>query len=147
MSYGWLTESTIFGKKEKTIQLEKDKLFNENKHNPKNENSIDKLNSIVNSYLKNIKENKKNPINKKKLSYHEKIYNEKNEGVEKRNKQDKEITTANKKINKEQKYEKLQKKGSNNPKYLVDFELKKEMELEMEKIRKLKENQKAKNWE
>lgn len=67
MSYGWLTESTIFGKKEKTIQLEKDKLFNENKHNPKNENSIDKLNGIVNSYLKNIKEYKKNPINKKKV--------------------------------------------------------------------------------
>ncbi|ETW39455.1 hypothetical protein PFNF135_06165 [Plasmodium falciparum NF135/5.C10] len=67
MSYGWLTESTIYKKKEEIIELSKDKLSKENKNNKKNENSIDKLNSIVDSYLQNIKQNKKNEIGKKKV--------------------------------------------------------------------------------
>ncbi|CRG93742.1 conserved Plasmodium protein, unknown function [Plasmodium gallinaceum] len=139
MSYGWLTESTVFKKKEEIIELSKDKLFNESKNNKKSENSIDKLNNIVNSYLQNIKEKKKNPIGKKKLSYFENLYNSKNDGVEKRNEQDKTNLSLKKKINKKEKYEQLKKKGSNNYNCLVNFELKKDLEHELEEIRKLKE--------
>ncbi|SBS94617.1 conserved Plasmodium protein, unknown function [Plasmodium ovale curtisi] len=149
MSYGWLTESTLFGKKEEIIELSKDKLFNENKSNTKNENSIDQLNGIVNSYLQNLKENKKNEIGRKKvrkenghsqsLTYQEKLYRSKNEGVEKRNKQDKKDSLVNKKISKMKRYKQLQNKGNSNPTCLVNFESKKEVERELEEIRKLKE--------
>ncbi|SBT77759.1 conserved Plasmodium protein, unknown function [Plasmodium ovale] len=139
MSYGWLTESTLFGKKEEIIELSKDKLFNENKSNKKNENSIDQLNGIVNSYLQNLKENKKNEIGRKKLTYQEKLYRSKNEGVEKRNKQDKKDSLVNKKISKVKRYKQLQNKGNSNPTCLVNFESKKEVERELEEIRKLKE--------
>ncbi|SBT38521.1 conserved Plasmodium protein, unknown function [Plasmodium ovale wallikeri] len=115
MSYGWLTESTLFGKKEEIIELSKDKLFNENKSNKKNENSIDQLNGI------------------------EKLYRSKNEGVEKRNKQDKKDSLVNKKISKVKRYKQLQNKGNSNPTCLVNFESKKEVERELEEIRKLKE--------
>lgn len=125
MSYGWLTESTLFGKKEKVIELGKDKLFNESKDNKKSENSIDQLNGIVNSYLQN-------------LSYEDKLYSAKNDGVEKRNKQDRKDLSVKKQINKVKKYEQLQKAGRNDPKCLVDFESKKQMESELEEIRKLK---------
>ncbi|GAW81862.1 hypothetical protein, conserved [Plasmodium gonderi] len=146
MSYGWLTESTLFGKKEKVIELSKDKLFSESKDNKKSENSIDQLNGIVNSYLQNVKENKKNQIGRKKLSYHEKLYNGKNDGVEKRNNRDKKLTSVKKQINKVKKYEQLQKKGCNDPKCLVNFESKKEIENELEEIRKLKAQKSGQNY-
>ncbi|SBS87260.1 conserved Plasmodium protein, unknown function [Plasmodium malariae] len=139
MSYGWLTESTLFGKKEEIIELNKDKLFNENKGNDKNESSIDKLNGMVNSYLQNIKENKKNQIGRKKVSYHDKLYNAKNEGVDRRNKQDKKNSLVKTQINKVKKYEQLKKKGQNDPKCLVNFESKKEVEQELEEIQKLRQ--------
>ncbi|CAA9989164.1 conserved Plasmodium protein, unknown function [Plasmodium knowlesi strain H] len=138
MSYGWLTESTLFGKKEKVIELGKDKLFNESKDNKKSENSIDQLNGIVNSYLQNVKESKKNQLGRKKLSYEDKLYNAKNDGVEKRNKQDRKDTSVKKQINKVKKYEELKRGGRNDPKCLVNFESKKQMESELEEIRKLK---------
>ncbi|ETW19703.1 hypothetical protein PFAG_01375 [Plasmodium falciparum Santa Lucia] len=145
MSYGWLTESTIYKKKEEIIELSKDKLSKENKNNKKNENSIDKLNSIVDSYLQNIKQNKKNEIGKKKISYHEKLYKDKNEGVDKRIEQDKKSLSIKKQINKKKKkYEELKQKGLNDINCLVNFEAKQQAECELEEIRKLKEMEKGK---
>ncbi|KYO01859.1 hypothetical protein PGSY75_0616100 [Plasmodium gaboni] len=145
MSYGWLTESTLYKKKEEIIELSKDKLSNENKHNKKNENSIDKLNSIVDSYLQNIKQNKKNEIGKKKLSYHEKLYKDKNEGVDKRIEQDKKSLSIKKQINKKKKkYEELKQKRRNDINCLVNFEAKQQAECELEEIRKLKEMEREK---
>ncbi|VWU52235.1 conserved protein, unknown function [Hepatocystis sp. ex Piliocolobus tephrosceles] len=142
MSYGWLTEGTLFGKKEKIIELNKDKLFNESKDNKKSENSIDQLNSIVNSYLQNIKENKKNQLGKKKVSYQEKLYNAKNEGVEKRIKKDKKDALSNKKVSKSKKYEEMQKKRQMMLS-LIDLESKKEAEKKLEEIRTLKKEKMA----
>ncbi|SOV74701.1 conserved Plasmodium protein, unknown function [Plasmodium sp. gorilla clade G3] len=140
MSYGWLTESTLYKKKEEIIELSKDKLSRENKNNKKNENSIDKLNSIVDSYLQNIKQNKKNEIGKKKLSYHEKLYNDKNQGIDKRIEQDKKSLSIKKQINKKKKkYEELKQKRRNDINCLVNFEAKQQVECELEEIRKLKE--------
>ncbi|SOV12575.1 conserved Plasmodium protein, unknown function [Plasmodium sp. gorilla clade G2] len=145
MSYGWLTESTLYKKKEEIIELSKDKLSNENKHNKKNENSIDKLNSIVDSYLQNIKQNKKNEIGKKKLSYHEKLYKDKNEGVDKRIEQDKKSLSIKKQINKKKKkYQELKQKRCNDINCLVNFEAKQQAECELEEIRKLKEMEREK---
>ncbi|KYO01046.1 conserved Plasmodium protein, unknown function [Plasmodium reichenowi] len=145
MSYGWLTESTIYKKKEEIIELSKDKLSKENKNNKKNENSIDKLNSIVDSYLQNIKQNKKNEIGKKKISYHEKLYKDKNEGVDKRIEQDKKSLSIKKQINKKKKkYEELKQKRLNDINCLVNFEAKQQAECELEEIRKLKEMEKGK---
>ncbi|CAG25399.1 hypothetical protein CYL21_4268 [Plasmodium falciparum NF54] len=145
MSYGWLTESTIYKKKEEIIELSKDKLSKENKNNKKNENSIDKLNSIVDSYLQNIKQNKKNEIGKKKISYHEKLYKDKNEGVDKRIEQDKKSLSIKRQINKKKKkYEELKQKGLNDINCLVNFEAKQQAECELEEIRKLKEMEKGK---
>ncbi|ETW37826.1 hypothetical protein PFTANZ_01476 [Plasmodium falciparum Tanzania (2000708)] len=145
MSYGWLTESTIYKKKEEIIELSKDKLSKENKNNKKNENSIDKLNSIVDSYLQNIKQNKKNEIGKKKISYHEKLYKDKNEGVDKRIEQDKKSLSIKKQIKKKKKkYEELKQKGLNDINCLVNFEAKQQAECELEEIRKLKEMEKGK---
>lgn len=144
MSYGWLTESTYVKKKENEIELIADKIAKANKHHKKNENSINELNSMVGSYLQNIKDKKKNPIGKKKLSYFEKVYNDKNEGVIKRNKKDKlgKLAITNKIINKTEKYEELKEKGTNDSLHLVNFKSKRKMEKKLEAIRKIKESNK-----
>ncbi|KRX08621.1 hypothetical protein PPERSA_01874 [Pseudocohnilembus persalinus] len=141
--YGWLAESALMPQKSKDIKVDS--------------NSLVDLKIAILQKKEEQSGNFNSKIQKQKRKY-ESIMNQKNKGVEMRNKKDIEDQKNNKQVknrleDKASIYEKLEKKGKNVSSILVDFEAKKinnmtnEEKEDYEKLREQFYNQKQQELE